>query len=50
MSITHPGGSTKTEPDLQRHPYTNEAKERVMTGATRRDHILLPKMPKAVFS
>jgi len=24
------GGSTRTEPNLQRHPYTNEAKERVM--------------------
>jgi len=41
MPITHPGGSTQTEPDLQRHPYTNEAKERVRTGATRRHHILL---------
>ena len=28
---THPPhwGSTRTEPDLQRHPYTNEAKEQV---------------------
>ena len=27
------GGSTRTEPDLQRHPYTNEAKERVMPNS-----------------
>jgi hypothetical protein len=32
---THPpsGGSTLTEPDLQRHPYTNKAKERVMPNS-----------------
>ena len=34
MPITHPGGSTQTEPDLQRHPYTNEAKERVQFWST----------------
>ena len=27
------GGSTRTEPDLQRHPYTNKAKERVMPNS-----------------
>jgi len=27
------GGSTRTEPDLQRHPYTNEAKELVMPNS-----------------
>ena len=26
-------GSTRTVPDLQRHPYTNEAKERVVPAA-----------------
>ena len=35
-TATHPPnwGSTRTEPDLQRHPYTNEAKERVRTWST----------------
>jgi len=28
-----PGWSTRTEPNLQRHPYTNEAKERVMPNS-----------------
>ena len=35
---THPPhwGSTRTEPDLQRHPYTNEAKERVKFWSVQR--------------